>query len=38
MIRLIDTIAGIAHKYSKNIEFIANLLTEEVGDIDETTF
>jgi hypothetical protein len=32
------TIAGIAHKYNKNVEFIANVLTEEVGNDDETTF
>ncbi|MCH9814711.1 MAG: hypothetical protein K0U47_12305 [Epsilonproteobacteria bacterium] len=29
-------IAGVTHKYNKNIEFIANVLTEEVGNEDET--
>jgi hypothetical protein len=31
-------IAGVTHKYNKNVEFIANVLTEEVGDEDETSF
>ncbi len=31
-------IAGIAHKYNKNVEFIANVLKEEVGNKDETSY
>ncbi len=30
------TIAGVTYKYNKNVEFIANVLTEEVGNEDDT--
>ncbi len=30
------SIAGVTYRYNKNVEFIANVLTEEVGDEDET--
>ncbi len=32
------TIAGITYKYNKNVEFIANTLTQEVGEEDETKY
>jgi len=32
------TIAGVTYRYNKNVEFIANVLTEEVGSEDETAF
>jgi hypothetical protein len=32
------TIAAIAYKYNKYVEFIANTLTEDVGGDDETSF
>jgi len=31
-------IAGITHKYNKNVEFIANALSEKAGSKDETSF
>ena len=32
------SIAGVTYKYNKNVEFIANTLTQEVGTKDETKF